>query len=62
MLEQDVLHIAREDVEAAADDQVFLPVHDIQVAVGVLAADVAGVQPAAAASPRSPRASSSSLP
>src|SRR5207249_3604251 len=48
MLEQDVLHIAREDVEATADDEVLLPVQHVQVAVGVETADIAGVQPAAA--------------
>src|SRR5262249_51782197 len=31
MLEQDVLHITREDVETAPEDQVLLPVHHIQV-------------------------------
>src|SRR5262249_12683542 len=31
---------------AAANDQVLLAVHHVQVAVGVQAADVAGVQPA----------------
>ena len=48
MLQEDVLHVAREDVEATADDEVLLPVHHVQVAVGVETADVAGVQPAAA--------------
>jgi hypothetical protein len=48
VLEQDILHIAREDVEATADDEVLLPVQHVQIAVGIEAADIAGVQPAAA--------------
>src|SRR5215469_18493716 len=55
MLEQEVLHVAREDVEAAADDEVLLPVHHVQVAVGVEVADVAGMQQAAAQGRRSLR-------
>jgi len=43
---QDVFDIARVHVEAAAEDQVFLPVHHVQVSAGVQMADVAGVQPA----------------
>jgi hypothetical protein len=35
VLEEGVFDVAREDVETAADDQVFLPVHDIHVAVAV---------------------------
>ena len=46
--EHRVLDIPRIDVDAAADDQVLEPVDDVEVAVGVEPADVAGVQPAAA--------------
>ena len=41
-----LLDFARVDVEAAADDHVLLAVGDVEVAVGVEVADVAGVQPA----------------
>ena len=48
VLEQRLLDVAREDVEAAADDQVLLPVDDAKVAVGVEEAEIAGVQPTVA--------------
>ena len=46
--QQRLLHLARVDVHPAADDQVLGPVAQREVPVGVEAADVAGVQPAAA--------------
>ena len=46
VLEQHLLDVAGEDVHPAADDEVLLPVDQPEVAVGVEAADVAGVQPA----------------
>ena len=46
--EQDLFELARVDVEAAPDDHVLLAVHDVQVAVGVAGADVAGAEPAVA--------------
>ena len=48
VLEQRILDVTREDVEAAADDQILLPVDDGEVAVVVEPAHVAGVQPAVA--------------
>ena len=38
--------LGRVDVLAAADDDVLQPVDDVEVAVGVEAAEVAGVEPA----------------
>src|SRR5688500_20257912 len=49
---EDLLHLARVDVEAAADDEVLLALDDVEEVVGVEAADVAGVQPAVAQRPR----------
>jgi hypothetical protein len=46
--QQDFLHLARIDVAAAADDQVFGAILQREEAVGVEHADVAGVQPTAA--------------
>jgi hypothetical protein len=46
--EQDVLDVARVDVEAVADDEVLDAVDDVEVAVLVEVADVAGVEPAVA--------------
>ncbi|HET8607657.1 MAG TPA: hypothetical protein VFL66_11605 [Gaiellaceae bacterium] len=43
---QRLLDLAREDVVAAADDQLLQPVDEVEVAVAVEAADVAGAQPA----------------
>src|SRR4030095_11044494 len=43
-----LLHLDRGDVLAARDDDVLLPVAQLDVAVGVPDADVAGVEPAAA--------------
>src|SRR5262249_52189151 len=48
MLEQRLLDIARIHVHAAADDHVLLAVDDAEVAVSVLAGDVARIQPAIA--------------
>src|SRR5258708_2520518 len=48
VLEQHLFDIAGVHVQPAADDHVLLAVDDIEVAVGVHAADVAGVQPAVA--------------
>ena len=48
MAVEDLLDFARVDVVAAADDHLLEPVDDLDVAVGVLAAEVAGVQPAVA--------------
>ncbi len=48
VLHQHVLDVAGVHVVPAADDQVLDPVHDVQVAVLVEPAHVAGVQPAAA--------------
>ena len=48
MAQQHLLDLARIDVHAAADDQVLGAVLQREVAVRVEAADVAGVQPAAA--------------
>src|SRR5215831_15591389 len=48
MLEQRVLDVAREHVEAAADDQVLHAVDDEEIAVIVDVAHVARVQPVAA--------------
>src|SRR5215216_5845460 len=48
VLEQRVFDVAREDVEAAPDDQVLLAIDDEQVAVGVEVAHVTRVQPSAA--------------
>src|SRR6476646_9011199 len=42
----DVLDLAREDVEPARDDHVLLAVDDGEEGVGILAGDVTGVQPA----------------
>src|SRR4051794_1175070 len=47
MRPDDVLDLAREDVEATGHDHVLLAVDDRQEPVGVLAGDVTGVQPAA---------------
>src|SRR3546814_3135573 len=44
--EQDLLDLARIDVEAAAQDHVLGPVDDVVEAVGVLAGQVAGAEPA----------------
>jgi hypothetical protein len=52
VFEQHVLDVAREDVEAAPDDEVLQPVHDVQEAVLVQVPDVAGVQPAVPHRPR----------
>ena len=46
MLADDVLYFAREDVEAAGHDHVFLAVDDAQEAVGIANGDIAGVEPA----------------
>ena len=46
MLEQHVLDLGGEDVEARHDDQVLGPVDEEQVAVVVDHGDVAGAQPA----------------
>ena len=46
MLVEHLLDLARVDVVAAADDHVLLAVDDVEVAVLVLAADVAGGEPA----------------
>ena len=43
-----VLDLTRVHVEAAADDQVFLALDDVEEPVGVEPPDVAGVQPAVA--------------
>ena len=43
--QQHVLHVAGVDVEATPDDEVLDPVHDVEVAVGIEVADVAGVHP-----------------
>ena len=57
---QDVLDLGAVDVLAAGDDHVLLAVDDVEVAVLVLAHQVAGVEPAARGTPpRSPRACSS---
>src|SRR5258708_6544856 len=48
VLEQHLFDIAGVYVQPAADDHVLLAVDDIEVAVAVHAADVAGVQPASA--------------
>ena len=45
MLVEHLLDLARVDVVAAADDHVLLAVDDEVVAVGIDAADVAGVEP-----------------
>src|SRR5262249_56407122 len=46
MLVQRLLALPRVHVEPAADDQVLLPVDDVEVAVVVLPAHVAGPEPA----------------
>src|SRR5215210_6013729 len=46
VLEEDLFHLARVDVVAGSQDHIFLPVHDVEVAVLVHLRDVAGVQPA----------------
>ena len=46
--QQRVLHLDRRDVLAAGDDDVLGPVAELDVAVGVHDAEVAGVEPAAA--------------
>ena len=46
MGQQHVLDVARIDVEAAANDEVLDAVNDVEVAVVIEVADVAGVQPA----------------
>src|SRR6185437_638820 len=46
VLVEHLLDLARVDVVAAADDQLLLAVHDVEVAVLIDAAHVAGVQPA----------------
>ena len=48
MLADDVLDLARINVEAAGDDHVLGAVDDAQEAAGIAHRDVAGVQPAAA--------------
>src|SRR5580700_12089765 len=48
MLVEHLLDLSRVDVVAAADDQVLFPVHDVEVAVGVDAGQVAAVEPAVA--------------
>ena len=48
MLEENFLHLARVNVEAAGDDQVLLAVHDVVVSRLVAPGDVAGVEPAVA--------------
>ena len=48
MCQQHRLDLGRIDVLAAGDDQVVAPVDDVQVALGVEVAQVAGVQPAIA--------------
>src|SRR5579872_7486103 len=48
MLVEHLLDLARVDVVAAADDQVLLAVHDVEVAVLVDPGQVAGVEPAVA--------------
>src|SRR4029077_11984989 len=45
---QRLLDLPRVDVVAAADDQVLLPVHDVEVAVLVHPGQVTGVEPAVA--------------
>jgi hypothetical protein len=45
---EDLLDLARVDVEAVADDHVLLAVDDEVVAVGVPPGQVAGVEPPAA--------------
>jgi hypothetical protein len=45
VLVEDLLDLTRVDVVAAADDQVLLAVDDEEVAVGVLAGQVAGAEP-----------------
>ena len=47
MLEQRVLDLDRRDVLAAGDDDVLRAVAELHVAVGVLDAEVAGMEPAA---------------
>src|SRR4249919_2162569 len=48
VFEERLLDVAREDVEAAPDDQILLAVDDVEVAVVVHPPEVARVQPAAA--------------
>ncbi len=48
MGQQHVLDVAREDVEATAQDEVLLAIDDEEVPVGVEVSDVTGVQPATA--------------
>jgi hypothetical protein len=48
MLVEHLLDLPRVDVVAAADDQVLLPVHDVEVAAGVDPGQVTGVEPAVA--------------
>src|SRR3954463_13959614 len=48
VLVDDLLDLARVDVEAAADDDVLLAVDDVVVAIVVDARDVAGAKPAVA--------------
>src|ERR1700677_5382595 len=48
VLVEDLLDLARVHVVAAADDQVLLPVDDVEVAAGVDPGQVAGVEPAVA--------------
>ena len=46
MLVKDFVHLAGIDIEPAGDDHVLFAVHDIDVAVFVRLADIAGVEPA----------------
>ena len=43
---EDLVDIARIDVKPSRDDQVLLPVHDIEVSVFVHGRDIAGIAPA----------------
>ncbi|CFR78225.1 Uncharacterised protein [Mycobacterium tuberculosis] len=52
MLGHHVLDLPGEHVEAAGDDHVLDAVDDVVEAIGVLAGQVAGVQPAVFKSPR----------
>ena len=48
MAQEYLFHLTRGDVEPAPDDEVLLPVNDVDVALLVDACEVAGVQPAVA--------------
>src|SRR5262245_20563783 len=47
MAVQHLLDFARVDIESAANDHVFLAVHDEEIALGVHGSDIARVKPAA---------------